>query len=464
MIKKLLESLLFKLYRAISNRQEEWDKIIHTDRIKRKVKKFGKGSAINGFAKILHPKGINIGNNVHIGNGALIDGRGGVIIEDNVHISRNLTLYTSNHHYESGLIPYDHTLIPGSVLVENGVWIGMNVNITPGVTIGRGAIIGMGTTVSKDVAPGEIVVSSSQKVIGNRNMNDFDSNLKQNQLGGAGGIRLLKKTESLSIEEAELCFILSTGRAGSNSLGIGLKKHPDIHSEHELFYTQLKVLSLNYILGFTSRKEVKQELILLFSSVLIPNNKKIYIESDQKLTPFIEILNEIFPKSKFVWLIRNPKDFIKSAKVRGWFIDDKPKFFKDTVIIDPNQYSDGCRVTGDLVNEFSEKEWDALSQDDKISWYWVYWNRLIYDGLEKLDKSRSFYLPLETMDQKIPELLEFLSIDSVKDLEIKKSNTVKQKHKKQYEKIEDFNCNFFELDNLTNLYRQNNLKELFGGK
>jgi acetyltransferase-like isoleucine patch superfamily enzyme len=39
------------------------------------------------------------------------------------------------------------------VIIEDDVWIGANVVILPGVTIGRGSVIGAGCIVNKPVPP-----------------------------------------------------------------------------------------------------------------------------------------------------------------------------------------------------------------------------------------------------------------------------------------------------------------------
>ena len=45
-----------------------------------------------------------------------------------------------------------------SVRIGNDVWMGHNVNVMPGVSVGDGAIIGAGSVVTKDVPPFAIVV------------------------------------------------------------------------------------------------------------------------------------------------------------------------------------------------------------------------------------------------------------------------------------------------------------------
>ena len=51
------------------------------------------------------------------------------------------------------------------IVVENDVWIGCNVTLLAGVTVGRGAIIAAGAVVSKDVPPYAIAGGVPAKVI-----------------------------------------------------------------------------------------------------------------------------------------------------------------------------------------------------------------------------------------------------------------------------------------------------------
>ena len=54
------------------------------------------------------------------------------------------------------------------ITVEDDCWIGSNVTILDGVTIGKGSVIGAGTLVTKDIPAGSIVVDKREKSIRNR--------------------------------------------------------------------------------------------------------------------------------------------------------------------------------------------------------------------------------------------------------------------------------------------------------
>ena len=52
--------------------------------------------------------------------------------------------------------------------IEDDCWIGSNVIILDGVTIGKGSVIGAGTLVSKDVPAGSVVVDKREKMVRER--------------------------------------------------------------------------------------------------------------------------------------------------------------------------------------------------------------------------------------------------------------------------------------------------------
>lgn len=137
------------------------------------IKNKGINCRFHGKVSVYYDDGLNLGNHVRIGFNSFIFAMGGVTIGDNTQISRNVTIYSANHNVDGNLIPYDDSYICKPVIIGNSVWIGMNAQILPGVTIGDGAIIAMGAIITKDVKAGEVVVSNSQRVVKNRNMHRF---------------------------------------------------------------------------------------------------------------------------------------------------------------------------------------------------------------------------------------------------------------------------------------------------
>ncbi len=124
------------------------------------VRQKGIVSRIHGRITMYNPNNLRMGDYVRIGGGCFFFCKGGLDIGSNTQISRNVCIYTANHNINGAMIPYDDSYLEKPVLIVRTVWIGMNVCITPGVTIGDGAVVGMGTVVLCNVPEGAIVVGS----------------------------------------------------------------------------------------------------------------------------------------------------------------------------------------------------------------------------------------------------------------------------------------------------------------
>lgn len=107
-------------------------------------------------------KNLSIGKNSFINFGCSFLDRGQIIIGDNVLIGPNCNIMTINH-------PVDPTLrkatISKKIVIENNVWLGANVTVTPGVTIGENSIIGAGSVVTKDIPKNVIAAGVPAKVL-----------------------------------------------------------------------------------------------------------------------------------------------------------------------------------------------------------------------------------------------------------------------------------------------------------
>ncbi len=63
------------------------------------------------------------------------------------------------------LSPLQDATTRGEIVIEDEVWIGTNVIVMSGVTIGKGAIVAAGSVVTKNVAPFSVVGGNPAKFI-----------------------------------------------------------------------------------------------------------------------------------------------------------------------------------------------------------------------------------------------------------------------------------------------------------
>lgn len=112
--------------------------------------------------RLLKWGGVNVGQNVFIGEGVIIDTiRPDLLtIGDNTLITARCMILT--HFYKEGNFYY------GDVKIGNGCFIGMNTIIANSVTIGDGAVIGAGSIVTKDIPAGEVWAGNPAKFIKKR--------------------------------------------------------------------------------------------------------------------------------------------------------------------------------------------------------------------------------------------------------------------------------------------------------
>lgn len=107
---------------------------------------------------------ISVGENFYMNvNCVILDGAK-VTFGDNVFVAPGCGFYTAGHPFDveqrnSGL-EYARTISIG-----NNVWIGGNVVVLPGVTIGDNCVIGAGSVVVNDVPSNSLAVGNPCKVI-----------------------------------------------------------------------------------------------------------------------------------------------------------------------------------------------------------------------------------------------------------------------------------------------------------
>lgn len=91
--------------------------------------KIGTGLQIKPCVNIKYPWLLEIGNHVWIGENVWIDNLDKVTIGDNVCISQGAMLLCGNHNYKKSTFD----LIIGEIFLEEGVWIGAQAVVCPGV-------------------------------------------------------------------------------------------------------------------------------------------------------------------------------------------------------------------------------------------------------------------------------------------------------------------------------------------
>ncbi|MGN1388281.1 MAG: sugar O-acetyltransferase [Bulleidia sp.] len=104
---------------------------------------------------------VTFGKNVFLNHSAILSASGGIEFEDGVMAAPGLRIATINHDMYDRHTTYTY----GKVTLKKNAWIGMNVTICPGVTVGKYAVVGAGAVVTKDVPDYAVVAGVPARVI-----------------------------------------------------------------------------------------------------------------------------------------------------------------------------------------------------------------------------------------------------------------------------------------------------------
>ena len=118
--------------------------------------------SIYSTVKIYHPYEVSIGKEASIGDYCVLWGGGGIEIGSSTMISTNCAIVSQSHQSKAVALglEYRDTLVSQRIRIGSNVWIGANVILLPGVSIGDNAIIGAGSVVTHDIPPDVVAYGS----------------------------------------------------------------------------------------------------------------------------------------------------------------------------------------------------------------------------------------------------------------------------------------------------------------
>jgi len=125
--------------------------------------RLGKGAAVH-MGCFLTGRNIVIGAHSVINRNCYLDGRGGIVIGENVSISPECYVVSLDHDPSSSVF----ATLAKPVVIGNFAWLGARAMIMPGVEMGEGAVAGAGAVVTASCGPYDIVAGSPARKIGER--------------------------------------------------------------------------------------------------------------------------------------------------------------------------------------------------------------------------------------------------------------------------------------------------------
>jgi acetyltransferase-like isoleucine patch superfamily enzyme len=120
--------------------------------------RIGAGCLINGGTYISNPANLRIGAKVTINRNCYLDLRAPLVLGDYVGIGHGTTFITTIHDTQD-------TMTEAAIKIDDRAWVGANVTVMPGVSIGEGATVAVGTILMRDVPSNCVVAGSPGRLV-----------------------------------------------------------------------------------------------------------------------------------------------------------------------------------------------------------------------------------------------------------------------------------------------------------
>jgi acetyltransferase-like isoleucine patch superfamily enzyme len=132
--------------------------------------RIGPGTIVHGvrFFNLYRrgPRGLRIGRECFLGDECLLDLADEIVLEDQVTLAERVLILThTNVGYADHPLQAHFPASSAPVVVRRGSFLGANVTVLPGVTIGERSFVAAGSVVTADVPPATLVAGVPAKAV-----------------------------------------------------------------------------------------------------------------------------------------------------------------------------------------------------------------------------------------------------------------------------------------------------------
>lgn len=127
--------------------------------------KTGKDTHITPPVYVDYGRHVTVGDNFYANLDCIFLDVCPITIGNNVMFGPRVGLYTAGHPLDSKVRNEDQLEFGAPIVIGNNVWLGANVSVLPGVTIGDNTVVGSGAVVTKDLPANSVAVGNPAKVI-----------------------------------------------------------------------------------------------------------------------------------------------------------------------------------------------------------------------------------------------------------------------------------------------------------
>jgi hypothetical protein len=149
-------------------------------------------------------------------------------------------------------------------------------------------------------------------------------------------------------------------------------------------------------------KDIKNNIINMRKDLISQSRGGIYIESSGHIYGLLDILDQVFENSKFIFIIRDPRDWVRSALNTFEYILYGPLDLK---------FADLSIKASDLPEDEYYESWNEMSMFEKYCWYYNKLNSFVLSQMEGRNNFEIYrhedLFSEETRDQTFVDMLKF---------------------------------------------------------
>jgi len=164
-----IASSLSYVLNLVFNLANETKQYVRYTALYHRFRSIGDGVRLDDDIFINNPEEISIGQETYIGADCRLNAGARIDIGERCEIASGCSIISWNHRVvERGKNLDTSGKETAPIEIGDGVWIGYDVVVLPGVTVGDGAVVGSGSVVTDDIPPFHIAVGAPAKPVGER--------------------------------------------------------------------------------------------------------------------------------------------------------------------------------------------------------------------------------------------------------------------------------------------------------
>ena len=229
-------------------------------------------------------------------------------------------------------------------------------------------------------------------------------------------------------------FLSSTGRTGTKFFG-QMMSHmiKDCYSVHEPDTTRVSMpadwiskmakfgvpkmlwgqyrqqyslgkLSTTRARGLVTEEKAREYILQNRMAYIDGIHKNIYVESNHLVYGLLDLIAEVFPNSKIVWVMRDPRTWVRSA-INSTAYHLYGPFDWDAINLSVRAYN--------FPDDPSAEKWNRMTKFERYCWYYQSVNSRALEILKKVPDHRVFrYEDLFTGDKREEHVIDLLQYSS----------------------------------------------------